>query len=79
MIFKEEIYVSHSVQDANRIADLLTSAQIKCWVRSMDLTDGGALEHRRASGTMGMNMQYSMLYYVYVAKKNYKKAKEILA
>ncbi len=78
MLFYRELYATYSREEREKVLQLLPEGQIPYRLKTLDNFSGGALSNRRASGSFGMNMDYTLLYKVYVPKKIFDKAQECL-
>ena len=75
MIFiwnRKEVYNGFSIDDFNRIKDILSEREIKYDFRTVNRTTSSAFDSTRGRiGSMGENLKYSYEYYIYVNKDNY--------
>ena len=78
MIFiwnRKEVYNGFSIDDFNRIKDILSEREIKYDFRTVNRTTSSAFDSTRGRiGSMGENLKYSYEYYIYVNKDNYDEA-----
>lgn len=75
MIFiwnRKEVYNGFSIDDFNRIKDILSEREIKYDFRTVNRTTSSAFDSTRGRiGSMGENLKYSYEYYIYVNKNDY--------
>ena len=70
-----EVYNGFSIDDFNRIKDILSEREIKYDFRTVNRTTSSAFDSTRGRiGSMGENLKYSYEYYIYVNKDNYDEA-----
>lgn len=82
---KKEVRVTNSLSELNRIRDVLDHNQIKYFIRTVASDAGESsffasffFSNRRSRGSFGENPKLSKMYYVYVGKSDYEKAKALI-
>ena len=78
MLFKKHVVSLPTMSDYVKAKETLNNNGIRFWVRTKDMVTGGLFASRRTSGTLGMNMEYRLIYDIYVAKKDLENAKHLL-
>ena len=66
----KEVFVGYSMQEFNRIRDILKANNIKDDYRIVNLGSNS----RARCGAYGENPEYARMYYVYVHKSDYEQA-----
>ncbi len=75
MFFKKEILCTNSFEKFNQAKSILIHNNIAYTYKVWDQTDSGFMDnHRRGTGSFGVNMNAVKYYYLYVSNKNYEKA-----
>jgi len=70
---RHEVYAGFDLIRFNQVLDLLVSKQIKYQYRTMNQTSRGrgiGQSSRAHFGTAGVNLDFSIMYYIYVHKKD---------
>lgn len=70
-----EVYAGYSFQDFTKIKDILSDAHIAYTYKMVDQIR----DTRRRFGEFGMNVKYEYLYYIYVQKNDFEKARCLIA
>jgi hypothetical protein len=68
---RHEVYVGFDMKRFNQILDLLAMEKIKYKYRTINHTSRGL-------STTGMNLDFSIMYYVYVHKKDADRARQLV-
>lgn len=69
MLFKRYVVSLPTMNDYVKAKEMLYNSGIRVRVRTKDMVTGGLFVSRRTSGTFGMNMEYRLIYDIYVEKR----------
>lgn len=77
---RKEVFVGNSLQRFNEVRYKLSSNEIKYEYKIVDSTSPGyfGTSNRARTGTLGINMDYTHTYYIYVHKNDYDNAQPFL-
>lgn len=79
MLLKKEILCTNSFEKFNQVKSILVRNNIPYTYKVWDQTDSGFMDnHRRSTGSFGVNMNVTKYYYLYVSTINYDKASFLL-
>lgn len=69
---RKEVYNGFSIEEFNRIKEILSVKRIEYNFRTVNRTTYSAFDSTRGRiGSIGENLKYSYEYYIYVHKDNY--------
>ena len=77
---RKEVYMGASVQEYTAVRGKLAAASIRYDIKAVNRFGfgGGSSFSRSMGGSMGERTEYMNLYYVYVDKKDYDRAMQVI-
>ena len=77
---RKEVFVGNTLKEFDEVVYKISSINVKYDYKIVDSTSPSFFgsSNRARTGTLGLNMDYTKTYYIYVHKKNYDKVQELL-
>ncbi len=75
---RREVYMGLSMEKCGKVRDKLTAAGIPYRYRTVNNSQASLISRRARTGTFGEKSEFAITYYVYVHKKDYERAGQVL-
>ncbi len=72
---RKELLITYSLNEQATVCDILNKNNIKCKVKVINRQNSNLSQGSRASGSLGINLDNTREYIIYVAKKDFENAR----